>query len=278
MARGGENQGPAARLLAPFALSENTQAFLPILKQAVLRRGFCERLYVDNGAPYRSDHLALVCTKLGIALIHARPYQPQGKGKIERWFKTLRAQLLIRLSPQDTASLEALNRRLSAWMEHHGLGGQTALERWAQTAQDVRFPEPHLDLDDLFLFEAKRKVQKDRTVSLNGVLSRGRRRAARRAGHPALRSQCPGRAPHPGLPRGPPDPSGSSPARPARAKPPSAARSPPPCILASTGSSTCRFPPAMSWTCINPSAGNWACPPSATAPAPFALSARRSRA
>ena len=79
---------------AAFALAENTRAFLPVLKQAILRRGLPQRLYVDNGANYRSQHLALVCAKLGIALIHARPYRPQGKGKIERWFKTLRAQLL----------------------------------------------------------------------------------------------------------------------------------------------------------------------------------------
>lgn len=162
---------------AAFALSENTQAFLPILKQAVLRRGFCERLYVDNGAPYRSQHLALVCAKLGIALIHARPHQPQGKGKIERWFKTVRAQLLTRLRAEDTRSIEALNRRLWAWVEgeyhhapHRGLDAQTPLERWGQRAEDVRFPEPNLDLNDLFLFEATRKVQKDRTVSLHGVI------------------------------------------------------------------------------------------------------------
>ena len=162
---------------AAFALSENTQTFLPVLKQAILRRGFSARLYVDNGANYRSHHLALVCAKLGIALIHARPYRPQGKGKIERFFRSLRAQLLTRLRPEDTASLEALNRRLAAWIEgeyhhtpHRGLDGQTPLERWAQTAAQVRFPEPTLDLDDLFLFEAKRKVQKDRTVSLNGVV------------------------------------------------------------------------------------------------------------
>ena len=110
-------------------------------------------------------------------MIHARPYRPQGKGKIERFFRSLRAQLLTRLRPEDTASLEALNRRLAAWIEgeyhhtpHRGLDGQTPLERWAQTAAQVRFPEPTLDLDDLFLFEAKRKVQKDRTVSLNGVV------------------------------------------------------------------------------------------------------------
>ncbi len=100
-----------------------------------------------------------------------------GKGKIERWFKTVRAQLLTRLSAEDTASLTALNRRLAAWIEgeyhhtpHRGLAGLTPLEQWAQSAEGVRFPEPTLDLDDLFLFEAKRKVQKDRTVSLNGVV------------------------------------------------------------------------------------------------------------
>ena len=90
-----------------FALSENTQAFLPVFKQALMRRGIPQRLYVDNGANYRSQHLALVCAKLGVALIHARPYQPQGKGKMERWFRTVRAQLLSRLTAADTDSLEA---------------------------------------------------------------------------------------------------------------------------------------------------------------------------
>jgi putative transposase len=162
---------------AAFALSENTAAFLPLLKQAILRRGLPQRLYVDNGANYRSQQLALVCAKLGIALIHARPYRPQGKGKIERWFKTVRAQLLTRLSAQDTGSLAALNRRLWAWVEgeyhhspHRGLNGATPLQQWALSGEAVHFPEPGLDLEDLFLFEAQRSVQKDRTVSLNGVL------------------------------------------------------------------------------------------------------------
>ena len=99
------------------------------------------------------------------------------KGKIERWFKTVRAQLLTRLTPDDTRNLEALNRKLWAWAEgeyhhtpHRGLDGQTPLERWAQSADQVRFPEPTLDLDDLFLFEAARKVQKDRTISLGGIV------------------------------------------------------------------------------------------------------------
>jgi transposase InsO family protein len=59
---------------AAFAFAENTAAFLPVFKQALLRRGIPKRLYVDNGALYRSTQLALVCAKLGIILIHARPY------------------------------------------------------------------------------------------------------------------------------------------------------------------------------------------------------------
>jgi len=160
-----------------FALSENTQAFLPVFKQALLRRGIPQRLYVDNGANFRSQQLALVCAKLGVALIHARPYQPQGKGKMERWFRTARAQLVSRLGSADTASLDTLNHRLWAWVEgeyhqvpHRGLDEQTPLDRWAMSAERIRLPSPHLDLDALFLFEAKRRVQRDRTVSLNGTL------------------------------------------------------------------------------------------------------------
>jgi transposase InsO family protein len=161
---------------AAFALAENTQAFLPLFKQALRRRGLPERLYVDNGSNYRSQHLALVCAKLGIALIHSRPHQPEGRGKQERWFRTVRAQFLTRLLPVDTESLEALNARLSIWIEeyhqtpHSGLEGRTPFDQWARCADQLRLIDIHLDLDALFLFETKRRVQRDRTISLNGTV------------------------------------------------------------------------------------------------------------
>ena len=162
---------------AAFAYSENTTAFLPVFKHAIARRGLPMRLFVDNGANYRSQQLALVCAKLGIALIHSRPYQPAGKGKIERFFRTLRAAWLAHLTAEATESLETLNRTLWAWVEgeyhhspHRGLDGRTPLDQWALAGHDVRYPDPHLDLDDLFLFEAKRRVMKDRTVSLHARL------------------------------------------------------------------------------------------------------------
>lgn len=162
---------------AAFAFAESTTAFLPVFKQALLRRGIPKRLYVDNGALYRSTQLTLVCAKLGITLIHARPYLPQGKGKQERWFRTVRMQLLPTLSEADLKSLDALNRRLWAWVEaeyhhhpHRGLADETPLDPWAKSAEEVRLVEPECDLDDICLFELKRRVQKDRTVSLQGVV------------------------------------------------------------------------------------------------------------
>ena len=163
--------------LALGQVAENVQAFLPVFKNALVRRGVPARLYVDNGAAYRSRQLALVCAKLGIALVHARAYQPAGKGKIERFFRTLRAGWLAHLEPEALDSLETLNRSLWAWIEgeyhnspHRGIERRTPLEQWALVGAGVRYPEPTLNLDEIFLFEARRRVQKDRTVSLDGRL------------------------------------------------------------------------------------------------------------
>ena len=147
---------------AAFAHSESTTAFLPVFKQAIARRGLPMRLFVDNGANYRSQQLALVCAKLGIALIHARPYQPAGKGKN----RTLLPNTSRRLArpphrrghskprhPQPQP-LGLRRGRVPPPSPHRGLDGRTPLDQWALAGHDVRYPDPGTDLDDLFLFEA----------------------------------------------------------------------------------------------------------------------------
>ncbi len=73
-------------------------------------------------------------------------------------------------------SLETMNRALWTYIEieyhrtRHRILSETPLDCWANIGQRVRYPEPGVDLIDLFLFESKRKVQKDRTVSLNGMI------------------------------------------------------------------------------------------------------------
>lgn len=161
---------------AAFTHAETTAAFMEVLKQAVLRRGIPMRLFVDNGSAFRSHHLSLVCAKLGITLIHARAYHPESKGKIERWFRSVRMQFLPLLNKNDLQSLEAINRALWSYVEMeyhrapHRILGESPLDAWARCGQRVRYPDPGADLDDLFLFEAKRKVQKDRTISLHGLV------------------------------------------------------------------------------------------------------------
>ena len=159
---------------AAFTLSEGAVHFLQVFEQAIRRRGIPKRLYVDNGSAFRSRQLALVCAKLGIALIHARPYSPQGKGKMERWFRTARMQLLPQFGLAQLVSLETMNRALGAWVEgdyhhapHRGLGDETPADKWARTSEGVRMAAA--DLGDHFLAEQKRQVHKDRTVTLDGV-------------------------------------------------------------------------------------------------------------
>ena len=102
------------------------------------------------------------------------------KGKIESAFSEPCAPLgSEHLGDEGTKSLEALNRSLWAWVEgeyHQSLPivastrAHPARAMGARRPQTCATPDPTLDLDDLFLFEAKRRVMKDRTVSLQGRL------------------------------------------------------------------------------------------------------------
>jgi hypothetical protein len=80
------------------------------------------------------------------------------------------------LADKDVHSLEALNRALWTYVEMdyhrsiHRILGEAPLDCWARVGHKVRYPEVDVNLDDLFLFETRRKIQKDRTVSLNGVV------------------------------------------------------------------------------------------------------------
>jgi transposase InsO family protein len=159
---------------AEFALGEKTRDFMPVFKQAVMRRGIPKRLFVDNGSAFRSRHLAIVCARLGVTLIHSRAYHAAAKGKIERWFRTVRQQFIPTLGDHQKTSLANLNQALWNYIEseyhhnRHRILGESPLDRWAGCGDRVRYPEPGLDLEDLFLAEDRRKVHKDRTISLHG--------------------------------------------------------------------------------------------------------------
>jgi len=154
---------------AQFYLSENIDAYLDALRQALLCRGLPRKLYVDNGPAFRSRHLEQICASLGIALVHSKPYQPQGRGKIERWFRGIRTDFLPGFRGH---SLSELNETLAIWLRdayhqrEHRSTGQTPLHRFAHHSECLRAAPK--DLEDHFRKQARRRVAKDRTVAFEG--------------------------------------------------------------------------------------------------------------
>ena len=156
---------------ARFYLSEKLSCWLNALEQALARRGLPRKLYVDNGAAFRSKQFEATAASLSIVLIHSRPYKPQGKGKIERWFKTVRSSFLADYQPE---SLEQLNRDLQFWLDQgyhqriHSATGQTPFARFAAHSECLRCAPG--DLHEHFRQTVRRRVGKDRTVTIDGRL------------------------------------------------------------------------------------------------------------
>ena len=168
----------ASRLVAhsAFSLGETALDIEGVLKQALLRRGVPTRIVVDNGAAYRANTLQGICARLGIHLIFCRPYAPEGKGKLERWHRTLRDLFLSELDERRITDLDELNARLWAWLEqvyhrtpHGGLAGLTPLARYQRDLPKIRtLGAKAVALDALFHHRIKRFVRKDGTVSYLG--------------------------------------------------------------------------------------------------------------
>jgi putative transposase len=156
----------ASRLVAhsAFCLSETALD---------IEGGIPKMIVVDNGAAYRASTLQGICARLSIRLVYCRPYAPEGKGKLERWHRTLREQFLAELDATHIRDLADLNARLWAWLEqvyhrskHSALGEFTPLTRYQQDLPRIR-PLGALaaQLDELFWHRVARHVRRDGTVS-----------------------------------------------------------------------------------------------------------------
>ena len=160
---------------AQFYFQQHLMALKDCLKQALLKRGVPVRLYMDNGKIFRSRLILFMAARLGIHVIHSRPYRPQGRAKIERWFRRVRTSFLARIDLNRIDDLAALNRLFFAWIEgeyhscpHRGLEGERPLDRWMRLSENIRALPSEVDLDELFRDEVTRRVGKDGTFTLKG--------------------------------------------------------------------------------------------------------------
>ena len=160
-----------------WTLQENTEALELVLKDALLTYGLPKILYCDNGAVYASQHLQLVCARLGIALVHSKPYDSPARGKIERFWRTIRECFLPMVPKDRNYSLEEFNHLFREWLDkdyhrkfHHGIL-QPPLDRYLDDVKDtnIRRIQQH-ELELHFYQTYHRKVKNDATISVTAVL------------------------------------------------------------------------------------------------------------
>ena len=160
--------------------SEDTVRLEAALRAGLAARGVPKVVYVDNGSAFVSSQLLRALASLGIALTHSRPGQPAGRGKIERFFRTVREQFLVELGADNVrrpvVDLAHLNELFAAWVEtvyhrrEHNETGQAPLERFLAGFADggaPALPSP-AQLHEAFLWSARRTVTKTATISLSG--------------------------------------------------------------------------------------------------------------
>jgi transposase InsO family protein len=153
--------------------TEKEVDMLGMLVDALRRHGKPDALYLDNGSTYRGEVLKTACARLGITLLHAKPYDPQARGKMERFWRTLRDGLLNYLG--DVTSLADLNRQLQAFLDkryhvrpHSGLLGKSPAKVYAaRNAAEGAIDEAALRL--ALTERTRRRVSNDNVISFDGV-------------------------------------------------------------------------------------------------------------
>ena len=150
---------------------EREIAMLDLMVEAVRLYGSPEILYLDNGSTYRGEALSTVCGRLGINLQHAAPYDPQARGKMERFWRSLREGCLDHIGRIE--SLHEVQVRLSAWLseryhkrEHASLLGRSPGKVW--TERRLRRID-EAGLTTALTLRETRRVRSDCTLSVGGM-------------------------------------------------------------------------------------------------------------
>jgi putative transposase len=152
--------------------NEREETMLNLLAQALMEHGKPDAIYLDNGSTYRGEILRLVCSRLGITLLHAKPYDAPARGKMERFWRRLREEALSHIG--QVASLADVEQKLRTWLTrfyqdapHAGILGRAPAAVFAEGSK-VRVTEE--ELRNAMTVRARRRVRRDSTLSVGGVV------------------------------------------------------------------------------------------------------------
>jgi len=152
---------------------ERETDMLELFLAALRRHGKPCALYLDNGSTYRGDVLKTACARLEISLLHAKPYDPQARGKMERFWRTLREGCLDFCG--ELSSLHDVNARLLAFLDQHYHRAPHG-SLFGKTPETVYLGKPadpdSLDeqqLKEALTVRSRRRVRRDSTLSVDGI-------------------------------------------------------------------------------------------------------------
>lgn len=159
---------------AEFFTADDTPNLLEAFQQALYQRGVPKAMYVDNGSNYSAKELSNICERLGIILLHTPVRDGASKGKIERFFRTVRDQFLVR-NLEDITSLTLLNEQFREWVEYtyhtreHSELKMKPIDRFGMDHSHIRMLAQNEFNQELFYREATRKVRIDNTFSFRNT-------------------------------------------------------------------------------------------------------------
>lgn len=165
---------------ANFGFTESTVLLENVFKDSLLTYGLPDRLYVDNGPSFSSHYLSKVCANLGIGLVHSKPYDSPSRGKVERFFRTVRGAFLAGYltRPQlEMIDILSLNQEFESWLRthythktHRGIDMRPIDRYQASVSSSPRTRVDEENLEELFFVSSERRVGKDCTISFKNML------------------------------------------------------------------------------------------------------------
>jgi len=164
--------------VSAIGTSETQELFQRGVYECIAKHGFMDAVYVDHGPGFIAQDTFALFANLSIPLIHGEAGYKEGRGKVERFNRTAKADLLRGLDGRADvdSSCRALELRILHYIEkdyahkpHESLNGKTPRQRYATDTKTLRFPDDHQTLRQKFEVWMERRVSSDHIVSVDST-------------------------------------------------------------------------------------------------------------
>ena len=170
----------ASRLItnAKFFYEDNAINFQNTFKEGLKKYGIPKKIFLDNGKTYKNEQLSIICASCGMELIYTKPYSPQSKAKIERWFHTMKETWMRGINWEDIENIDELNEMLNDFVNEYNNKVHSSLiyngvninpkERWFKDQDKIRKIDNN-QIDEYFLHTAYPTIRADSIAHIKKI-------------------------------------------------------------------------------------------------------------